>query len=544
MRTFKIVAILSISLLGCGRCGKTPRPPPATLIASDASIAAIVPNIGVFAARAAALSDALKTTPAGEQFAAWHTDVTQQLGFDPLAAPGWAQAGVDATGGLAVSIESPGGARPRGGGYVALPVLDEKRAGEFVERLARERAGLITTAVSERNGIKVHTLARGASLPPLFAYTFMHGYLIASALAGCDEMVALAASRRDDQSLARSPRWQQVTARLGDRDLVVLAPPSPLVAIKGIDWPPLLAVGLSLANNEMSLRVFVQTSEQEAAGAALFMPGGGADLLAHLPSGAPLYLRTGLDLAKLTGHADAWYLPVVGALLGRLRTLTTEGGFDFDAALSNVQPGAVMSLALQSDAPIADCLDANFDPARTNLFRAVRLAGLMRVKDPTRVEKLLAQAETLLPRIGSRAVKSTVRGVSVTTVHYALGDGLSWSQKGDLLAVAGGGVDPAQLLESAAGPTRATFPAASATALFGTAGVALSLDFPAFAHAVSALPSSAYGSGPTSFMMRSTIGVVIQPLATWRAALALAPAPGGLALDLALSPVVATGVAK
>lgn len=525
-RSVRRAALVAVALCAGCRCGHERRPEPAALVGADATVVAVAPSLKQLAKRAGTLQQGLAGLALGEQLTALRTDLTHQLGFDPLSTDALEKAGLDSAGGFAVALEEPSPQRPRGGGYAILPAGDEKALAATVERLARDRAGLASSTEVNRGGVKVRVLTRGPGQPPVFAYAFARGYLIVSALAECDQMVAVAAARADGQSLASSPRWATARARLGERDFVLVANQT-VLEWEGVHLPlPLLTAGATLGPSAIAARFYVKLSEPNAAAAVLAMPGGTSELVQRLPTGWPLALRTGVDFGKALGQPEATYPAPFRALLAEARALVKSAGLDADAVLGNLVPGAALALSLQPDATLADVADARFDPSKANPFGAVRLAAVTRVKDAAAAKAQLAQLEAALPRMASKAVHTQSHGLDVTTAHYALGDGVAWAQRADLVALGGGGVDPASLLDETKPGAPASYPA-----LGGVSGLALQADFTALAALVGALPPSSFGTGPTSFVLRSTVEVAVQPLAPWRLSLALAPAPGGLALD-------------
>ena len=220
-----------------------------------------------------------------------------------------------------------------------------------------------------------------------------------------------------------------------------------------------------------------------------------------LPADAPLRARLGIApgrlLESLRGDPD------LAALLDRLRGADAE-------AFASVAPGLVVSLALARGANIGEAMDYGLDWRRKSPFDTVQLVALAGVIDRSRLMKAFDQIAKALPQLGARAER---RGDDFQ-VTYAAGKGARFGiREIDGKAVAylmGGPLRPDELRRT----PRSSNP--EAAALYENAGAALRVDFGKLASALRELPQSAYGSGPQSYVARSLVGQVIEPLRTVR----------------------------
>jgi hypothetical protein len=169
-------------------------------------------------------------------------------------------------------------------------------------------------------------------------------------------------------------------------------------------------------------------------------------------------------------------------------------------------------------------------------FDSVQVAALAEVADKQRLLKALDAVAQALPKVGAQAVRSG----DDWQVTYAAGAGARFGVReasGRAVAyLVGGGIAPESLGQQAQAPIEA--------ALQGPAGLSVALDLGKLAAALRALPDSTYGSGPQSYIARSLVGQVVEPLKSLRGSLQLQPTQEGLQASASLEIVTSPGSAQ
>src|SRR5207248_4028256 len=243
------------------------------------------------------------------------------------------------------------------------------------------------------------------------------------------------------------------------------------------------------------------------------LPGGGAPLVELLPADAPLRARLGVAPAKLLDSLRG--NPDLAAILDRLRGADAE-------VFASLAPGVAASLGVARGVDIGAAIDYGFDWRRKSPFDTVQLVALAGVIDRPRLMKAFAQIAKTLPSRGAR-VNRTGDDFQVT---YAAGKGARFGVReidGKPIAyLLGGPLRPDELRRA----PRSANP--EVAALYESAGAAVRVDFGKLASALRALPESAYGSGPQSYVARSIVGQVIEPLKTVRLSMAAESFPDRL----------------
>jgi hypothetical protein len=494
-------ALALILAASCGRCGAPQSAATAEeLLPQHPSGAVVTAPLGAMAEHFAALADRVASLPGGEMLGDLRKGLMAQLGFDPLTRDGLVAAGVDPQRGAAVALLE---AQPRPEWIVALPLSNPDIFMQTIERLLVERAGFAPVA-PQPGSAKV--FERGTS-PQKIALAVVRGYGLLSR--GVDP-ASLVAEVKIETSLLRSPGLAAARQKLGAQDLIVWAPAGSELPKRYTSRPLPGDVALSLqgAPKGLALRLVAQLPPADAARARAALPGGGAALVGLLPD-APLRARLGVAPARLLEllREDAR----LGALLERLKGV--------DEVFAALQPGAAVSLGVTRTASIAQAVDYGLDWRRKSPFDTVQLVALAQVAEPPR---LLAALEALAKQL-PKAEAKVARSGNDFQVTYAAGQGARFGMRlidGKPVAyLLGGDVKPDDLrpLPKAANPEAAAF--------YADPGASVRADFGKLAAAIHALPESTYGTGPQSYVTRSVVAQVIDPLRPLRLTLDLQAQP-------------------
>ncbi|TMA86947.1 MAG: hypothetical protein E6J65_12065 [Deltaproteobacteria bacterium] len=456
--------------------------------------AVVTAQLGAIAQHLAALADRASSLPGGEQLGELRRAVAARFGFDPLTREGLLAAGLDPDRGAAAALFEG----PRRGEFVAaLPVAKPDLFVQTAQRLLVERAGFAAVA-GQSQSVKLFE-RRGERV----GVAVVRGHGLVARTQDPAASIADAGARQAEQSLAGDSGLGAARKRLGAQDFIAWAPEGSSMPQRFTTRPLRGDVAVSLQGSQQGIasRLIAQLPEADARGAQGALPGGGAALTELLPADAPLRARLGIApgrlLESLRGDPD------LAALLDRLRGADAE-------AFASVAPGLVVSLALARGANIGEAMDYGLDWRRKSPFDTVQLVALAGVIDRSRLMKAFDQIAKALPQLGARAER---RGDDFQ-VTYAAGKGARFGiREIDGKAVAylmGGPLRPDELRRT----PRSSNP--EAAALYENAGAALRVDFGKLASALRELPQSAYGSGPQSYVARSLVGQVIEPLRTVR----------------------------
>ncbi len=273
-----------------------------------------------------------------------------------------------------------------------------------------------------------------------------------------------------------------------------------------------VALSLQGAPQGLAVRLIAQLDKSASDKALAALPGGGSALVELLPPDAPLRLRLGIAPAQLLEilRGDARLAPFFEKLKG------------VDEVFAALQPGAAVSVSVAKGASIAQAIDYGLDWRRKSPFETVQLVALAQVVDKPRLLKALEALARQLPEMGLKVSRT---GDDFQT-SYAAGQGGRFGVReidGKPVAyVMGGDLHPEDLRRA---------PAQNA-ALSAEKGAAALADFGRLAASIHALPESTYGTGPQSYVTRSVVAQVIDPLRPLRMTASLQAQPGFLDASL------------
>jgi hypothetical protein len=432
---------------------------------------------------------------------------------------------------------------------LALPLTSPDKFAATADKLLRERSGFALRSEEPRGEAKAVVFSRagadGKAAPgPRVAYAIVRGYGLLARGNDPAAEIGTAAQRVPAQSLAAEARWTSARELLKPErgpagDVLLFAPAGSAlgsrVAGRPLGGDTALALAFQPQSLQLRLRAALPKAEHEQLQALL--PGGGGELLALLPSQAPLVARLGLKPAEVAPQLER--VALLRQALAALRAEASSRGGDLDKDLFGaLKPGLVAALGVAPTLQLSRAVDfgLSFDWRVQSPFDSVQLAALAEVADKPRLLKALDAVAQALPKVGAQAVRSG----DDWQITYAAGAGARFGVReagGRAIAyLVGGGIAPESLGQQAQAPIDA--------ALQGPAGLSVALDLGKLAAALRALPDSTYGAGPQSYIARSLVGQVVEPLKSLRGSLQLQPTQQGLQATASLEIVAAPGSAQ
>lgn len=547
MKTAKSTALLLLlaCAAGCSRCGGGKSASSAEeLLAPKAALSATTGVLGAFGQHLASLVERAAAIPGGEQLSDLRRQLAGQLGFDPLTRDGQLAAGLDPDRAAAFVATLPDGPQGRPSWVVALPLTRPDQFLATADKLLRERGGLPLRTEEPRGDAKVVVFARAgaagaAAAGHKVAISIVRGYGLIARGSDPAAEIGAALARTREGSLAVSGQWSAAKSLLKPDgapagDVLVFAPAGSELGSRLAGRPlagdSSLALSFGATGLQARIRAGLSAEAQVALGSLL--PGGGADLLPLLPQTAPIRARLGLSPAQVGPQLER--VPFLAPAIALLRQQAEAKGVQLDRDLFGaLRPGLVVSIATAPTLDLAGVINGDFLEWRggrlewkgRSPFDFVQVAALAEVANRDRLLLALDAVATLMPRLSAQAARTG----DDWQITFAAGAGARFGVRtiaGRTLAyLVSGGLTPESL---------APAPGAADPALAGPTGIAASIDLGKLAAALHALPESTYGSGPSSFIARSLVGQVIEPLKSLRGSVQLAPGAGGVAATVTL----------
>ncbi|BDG02711.1 hypothetical protein [Anaeromyxobacter oryzae] len=504
-----VLAAAALALPGCTCGGRQAGPPPERFLPAKVDAAVIVPEAGRAARELAALHATIAGFPGAPELVQARGALTAQLGFDPLDPDALEGAGVEPRRGAAVAAYPlPGRAEPAAAALLVLPVRDADRLGDLFARIARDRlgAGLRSSELRGETSVVVFSPAPGT--PPALAYAVVERTALVAAGPFAVDVVAAAATRRIDESLAATPAWKTARAALGERYAAILFAPPGSRRLAGL-WAVKDGIALATSGSAAGARLgaVVLLGDREPSFRELSAGGAAARLVGRLDPGAPLALRWDGDPSAL-GRKLLFLLPA------RERARLGARGVDPQRDVLDVlAPGAAAVLSIP---PNLDLTTVSEDTARTDPLLVARFEAVLPVKDPAAA---LAVSERLAPhprRAGRGRAQPAPADAKTFRIATPSGE-IAWrvDEAERRIALAGGPTGALALLEARLAGDGRGFEAptmVSAAALQGGLGGAV-LDPQRLVASVRRLPDDAFGTGPSGFVVRSVVDRFLEPAA-------------------------------
>lgn len=455
--------------------------------------AVVLPEVARSANELSSLLTSVAGFPGAGEVAGLRGAVAAQLGFDPLDREALERAGVDPARGAAFAFLDT----PSPSSLLVIPVANGPAVEALLARLARDRLGAETRTASARGGASVVTFRRGPDGPPALSYALVERYALVGAGSPGMEAVASSTALPTEASLANSPPFTAAMRALGDGEaLVAFLPTSKsgqlLSALKDG-----AAVALSAEKERVLLRLAVLLGDRAPSFASLIGSGEAKKLVERLAPSAPL-------VARWDGNPAALGARIVSLLPKEGRDALSARGLDLDRdVFAILLPGSAASFSL---APTFTMSELSVDLLVSDAPRAVEMELVTPVT--------AAASEAALHWGKFADPKSPPHPSGDGRVHVRTPSGeIGWRIAGGRLALACGRPGRLEaLLERLDGKGEGWKSPETASTLGLSGGLGgFVLNVPALAGAVSNLPASAFGTGPTGFIVRSALERFLGP---------------------------------
>ena len=556
-----VAVALATGCRGCSGGDAARGANPERFLPASVQAAVLAPELARTARDLSALHATLAAIPGADGIAGARAGLAAQLGFDPLDLEGLRAAGLDARRGGALALVAPtrgpdgdGAASPTS--LLVLPVSDASRLEAVLVRLARERLGAGLRTDERYGGATVAVLRRGPGDAAALAFAIVERTALIAPGAQGPATVGEAAGLAPGATLGDGEAFRAARDAAGEGAAALVFVPggSPLVAALprargGV------GIGLSADHARVHARAALLAGGREGALRALEAGGAGAAAAARLRGDAAVVLRWDGDPAAL----GARIVPLVPEAD---RARFAAHGVDLRRDLFDVlAPGAAVALSL---APHAAVSALSPDAFRADPLQLLEVEAILPVKVEAKAALpriAAALAETVhappsargggsrdaSPRAGRGARTGGARPAEKRTSGAAREDAfvsiptasgeIAWrlDPRANRLFLAAGA--PGRLdalvarVEARGAGFRAPTPAADAALAGGLGGAVV--DVQRLVADVRTLPTTAFGSGPSGFVMRALAERFIDPAARLAAvSLEARVAHGALVLDL------------
>ncbi len=412
--------------------------------------------------------------------------IVRQMGFDPRKPEGFREAGVDGTKGLAY------GGDEQGAQLLVIGVADAGKLDAYVAGLAQKLGATSRAEVQlpAAPGAKAITFAAEGQ-PPALAYALKGGWAVIAVQQGAVDGVGRALARPREQSLEKSADWTALATKLGDRDVLLWAPPDLKLGKRSKTPESGVAVGVRASRTGVNARLVLPQTPMQL---AVLKPAGtpaGMELVPHLPPKSFFALRLGGEPQALQPLLE---LVVPRRIAIRLK----KAGFDLGSdVLGLLKPGIAVGVGLAEGLNFSGGIPGAEGGVDTfNPFQFVNLSLYARVKDPAAAAATLEKLAASDDKFGMEVTARGEGAAKVYTATYSQGEGMTWGLVGDALIATGGTNQFEQAkarLQKADPPLTVEDPAAKQ--VFDGAASAAHLDMPRLVGALRAVPESAYGVG-------------------------------------------------
>lgn len=434
--------------------------------------------------------------------------VGDQLGFDPSDPEALSARGLDAHGPVVVFTEKGGHASA-----IALEVVDRGAFEKALVGLLHARAGAKRADAEVVHGVRVERAVAGKDVAAAWAYRGK--VVVLSAGAGAEARVAGAASTSRGESLSSTPAFARARTQLGQgADLLMFTGGAGLSEIDpDLHGARAAAVTLTASGAGLSLDAFFDVGEQGAK--TLVGLTGKADArtaLRDVGEKAILVARASVDLPAAWAEARRRGLP---PRVADLEAALEKKGLKVPELLALSDGTAIAEVRLSPHPDLTTM--PTLDPSRTNPFHYVRATLLLPVKDASKVgASLPLVADTLAPALSAKITKVTIEGHPAFTVHYQLGEGMTFGLVQKTLVVAGGDhafADAADQVGAGSDAFAKTLADPKTVTRLAKGGlVAGVVDVDTLLAAVKGLPDSSLGGGTVGVILRSILDRVTAPL--------------------------------